>query len=202
MATIIREPDLSGFMRHFDYMVLQPIALLAEMLSSSTENIEELLCNTCFATGSTKEVRILAANSLQAVEKCENFFLEMQEKIDGAMSCFTGKEITHNRKKERYVDESYLQKLKSEWKLDDYESEGIKKASELKCILKEIIETNKKGNSLWSERTDIFKDKIYDTAEEFVHEITDGLLAALPHCAEVCNKLLEYDKSVSGNTQG
>lgn len=57
------------FYEEFDSEVIQQIEMLAELMSSAADNIEDILYNTPFATKSSAELKEIAARLLQAVEQ-------------------------------------------------------------------------------------------------------------------------------------
>lgn len=83
---------------------------------------------------------------------------------------------------------------------DSGEVKGM--AGSLKRTLEDIIETNKKGKSLLGELAATSKDKSYNTAEDIVNEVAAILLAALPDCSEVAQKLVEYSVFLADLEQG
>lgn len=83
MPSIDRDlEDVVTFYEKFDSEVIEPIRLLAEMLDSSADNVEDILYNTPFATKSSEELKEIAAQLFQAVEEDGQKILSLKKRAE------------------------------------------------------------------------------------------------------------------------
>lgn len=77
-----------------------------------------------------------------------------------------------------------------------------KLADQLKMNLKEIIDLNKKGQTLLNTLAETSKDKSYETAESIVNEVASILLQSLPDCGETASKVNAYGEFLESIENG